>query len=119
MAICFLGEPIASRLLGHGPNDLFPLAADINKNLLPVGPWTRVPNAHSVITPTASTPTTLFVLGGDGPLGRDLFLRVLDGGRTSLELAIGASLLAVSARRRARPDLRRCSAAGPTPPSAG
>jgi peptide/nickel transport system permease protein len=31
LAVSFLGEPIASRLLGHGPNDLFPFAADINK----------------------------------------------------------------------------------------
>jgi peptide/nickel transport system permease protein len=94
VAICFLGEPIATRVLGHGPNDIFPLASDINKQLLPVGPWSRVPNSHTVITPP-HTGTTLFILGGDGPLGRDLFLRVLDGGRTSLELAVGASLIAV------------------------
>jgi peptide/nickel transport system permease protein len=93
VAACFLGEPLASRLLGHGPDDLFPLAADINKQLLPVGPWSEVPNTHSVGAPAAGT--TLFILGGDGPLGRDLFLRVLDGGRTSLELAVGASLIAV------------------------
>jgi peptide/nickel transport system permease protein len=93
VALCFLGEPLASRLLGHGPDDLFPFAADINKGLLPVGMWSHVANTHSVGAPASGK--TLFILGGDGPLGRDLFLRVLDGGRTSLELAVGASLLAV------------------------
>jgi len=43
----------------------------------------------------AGTPTTIFVLGGDGPLGRDMLERLLIGGRISLEVAFGASLLAV------------------------
>jgi peptide/nickel transport system permease protein len=91
---CFVGEPIAASLLGHGPNDIFPMAADINRNLLPAGPWSWVPDSHGVIKVTPETPRTLFILGADGPLGRDVFLRVLDGGRTSLELAFAASGLA-------------------------
>ena len=41
------------------------------------------------------TEHTLLVLGGDGPLGRDELLRLLDGGRVSLEVAVGATLLAL------------------------
>ena len=90
---CFVGEPLAEHLLGHGPNDIFPLAADINAH--PVGPWSHVPNSHGVIQVTAKTPRTLFVLGADGQLGRDEFLRLLAGGRTSLEIAFGAAAIAV------------------------
>jgi len=93
---CFGGEPLAASLLGHGPNDIFPMAADIDKNLLPAGPWSHVPNTHGVITVTPKTPRTLFILGAADTLGHDLFLRVLDGGRTSLELALGASALAIT-----------------------
>ena len=91
---CFLGEPIAAHLLGHGPNDIFPLAADVN--LKPAGPWSHVPAVHGVTGVTEHTPRTLFVLGADGPLGRDQLLRLLDGGRTSLEIALGASAIAVA-----------------------
>jgi len=93
---CFGGEPLAERLLGHGPNDIFPMSADIDQNLLPAGPWSHVPNAHGVITVTPDTPRTLFILGADGTLGRDVFLRLLAGGRTTLELAVGASFLAIA-----------------------
>jgi peptide/nickel transport system permease protein len=92
---CFGGEPLAAHLLGHGPNDLFPMSVDADKNLLPAGPWSHVPNIHGVATVTPEMPRTLFVLGADGTLGRDLFLRVLDGGRTSLELAFAATFLAL------------------------
>jgi peptide/nickel transport system permease protein len=91
--VCFVGEPVAEHLLGHGPNDIYPMAVDIE--LHPAPAWTRVPDVHGVVTVTPDTPRTLFVLGADGVLGRDLFLRVLDGGRTSLEVAIGAAALAV------------------------
>src|ERR671923_122437 len=90
---CFVGEPLAEHFLGHGPNDIFPLAADINAH--PVGPWSHVPNSHGVIQVTAKTPRTLFILGADGQLGRDEFLRLLAGGRTSLEIAVGAAPIAV------------------------
>ena len=35
---------------------------------------------------------TLLLLGADGPLGRDLFLRLLYGAQTSLEVAVFATL---------------------------
>ena len=45
--------------------------------------------------PPAGTPNTLFLLGADGPLGHDLFLRLLYGGQVSLEVGIGAALIAL------------------------
>src|SRR5919199_2473260 len=89
----FAGAPIAARLLGHGPNDLFAGGTDTH-TLLPVGPWTHV----STIPYSGAQghfPSTLFILGGDGPLGRDEFLRLLYGAQVSLEVAIGATLLSM------------------------
>src|SRR5919197_5317094 len=90
---CFAGEPIAEHFLGHGPNDIFPMAVDLNLNQAPA--WSHVPSTHGVVTVTAHTPRTLFILGASDQVGHDLFLRVLAGGRTSLEIAIGAAALAV------------------------
>src|SRR5919202_1605672 len=39
IAACFGGAPLAAKLVGHGPDDLFPYA---QHDLKPVGPWTRV-----------------------------------------------------------------------------
>jgi len=91
---CFVGEPVAAHFLGHGPNDIFPLAT--NLDLKPVGPWTRVPAVHGAPLVTPQTPRTLFILGADGTLGRDEFLRLLSGGRTSLEIALGATAIAIA-----------------------
>jgi len=91
--VCFAGTPIAEHFLGHGPNDIFPMAVDIDLNAVPA--WTRVPNTQGVVTVTPKTPRTLFILGAGDPVGHDLFLRVLAGGRTSLEIALGAAALAV------------------------
>ena len=93
--LCFVVEPIAERLLGHGPNTLFPYASSDPYEFRPAGLWAHVPDVHATGTVTASTPRTLLVLGADGPLGRDEFLRLLAGGRTSLEIALGATVLAV------------------------
>src|ERR671924_233574 len=90
---CFAGLPVAEHFLGHGPNDIFPLAADING--YPAGPWSHVPNSHGVPVVTPETPRTLFILGADGQLGHDEFLRLLAGGQTSLEIGVGAALLAI------------------------
>jgi peptide/nickel transport system permease protein len=80
--VAIFGGPIAAALLGHGPNDIF--FSGVNDNLLPVGPWTHVqtPNGGS----------TLFILGADGTLGRDEFLRLLYGARVSLEVAVLSTL---------------------------
>jgi peptide/nickel transport system permease protein len=89
----FIGAPIAARLLGHGPNELF--AGGVNSDsLLPVGPWTHV---STIPYPgaTGHFSSTFFILGGDGQLGRDEFLRLLYGAQASLEVAIGATLLSM------------------------
>lgn len=101
VAAIVVGPPILQRVLGHGPNDPFPYAVDTY--LKPVGPFTRVPNLNTSNSndpydlgpPPPGTPKTILILGGDGPLGRDMLERLLVGGRVSLEVAFGASLLAV------------------------
>jgi ABC-type dipeptide/oligopeptide/nickel transport system permease subunit len=40
--------------------------------------------------------TTLLILGADGPLGRDELIRLLDGGRTSLEIGLLGALIAAA-----------------------
>jgi len=94
LLLCFVGAPVFSHLLGHGPDDPFPFATS-DVDLKPVGPWTRVPDLTTVAPVTKDTPTTLFVLGADGTLGRDEFLRLLYGGQVTLEVALGAALLAL------------------------
>jgi peptide/nickel transport system permease protein len=101
VAAIIVGPPILERVLGHGPNDPFPYAVD--SYLKPVGPFSRVPDLNSSVSndpfdlgeAPPGTPTTILILGGDGPLGRDMLERLLVGGRISLEVAFGASLLAV------------------------
>ena len=78
------GAWVAERLLGHGPNDIFPSALD--DGLLPVGPMSRVENFET-------GDTELLILGADGTLGRDEFLRILYGGRVSLQVAVISMLL--------------------------
>ena len=90
----FAVAPIASHLLGHGPNTALARGANINRT--PVPPWTHVPLTELPIGPIEpGTGHTLFILGGDGSLGRDEFLRLLYGGQVSLEIALGATLIAV------------------------
>ena len=93
LLIAFIGASVASRILGHGPNQPFPEGLD--QNLLPVDPWTTVSEAP-YIGAQGDFGTTLFVLGGDGQVGRDLFLRLLYGAQTSLEVAILATLFSVT-----------------------
>lgn len=95
---CFAGAPLAAWGLGHGPSQYFAYGANFGSNsqLDPVPPWTWVPDQQYVYpTPTARSSRTLFILGGDGPLGRDEFLRLLYGGRSTLEIAFGATALAL------------------------
>jgi peptide/nickel transport system permease protein len=76
--VAIFGGPLAAHLLGHGPDDIF--FNGVNDDLLPVGPMTHVE------TPEGGH--TLFILGADGTLGRDEFLRLLYGARVSLEVAV-------------------------------
>ena len=89
----FFGAPIAAHFLGHGPNDLFAGGLD-EKSLLPVGPLSEVSN-QPYPGAVGHFDHTFFVLGADGQLGSDEFLRLLYGAQTSLEVAVGATLLAM------------------------
>ncbi|HEY6961112.1 MAG TPA: ABC transporter permease [Gaiellaceae bacterium] len=104
VAVSLVGGAIATRVLGHGGDKPFPYATigdgPVQK---PVGIWSHVPDTAQVrldeysqmLPPAKGTKTTLFVLGGDGTLGRDEFIRLLDGGRTSIEVGIGGVLFAL------------------------
>ncbi len=83
----FFGGPLAATILGHGPNDLYFTA--VNDRLLPVGPLTWVDDINN------PGHKTLFVMGADGTLGRDEFLRLLYGARVSLEVAVGGTSIAM------------------------
>ena len=85
--VSFVGATIAQKLLGHGPNDLF--FDGVDDRLIPKGPWSR---AHDPQT----NEEALLILGADGSLGRDLFLRLLYGGRVSLEVAVLSTVGAMS-----------------------
>jgi len=87
------GAPLAAHLLGHGPNT--PFAGGLDAQLLPVGPWTWISEQPYPGAP-GTWGQTLFILGGDGQLGRDEFLRLLYGAQTSLEVAIGATVLSMT-----------------------
>jgi peptide/nickel transport system permease protein len=81
----FIGAPIAKHFLGHGPNDIFANGVD-QTSLTPVGPWTHI-NTAPYPGASGHFGNTLLILGADGALGRDLFLRLLYGAQTSLEVA--------------------------------
>jgi peptide/nickel transport system permease protein len=81
----FVGAPLAARLLGHGPNDIFIGSNAIDEELLPADPWTHVTYFDAV---TGEQKETLFVLGAADQLGRDEFLRILYGAQVSLEVAV-------------------------------
>ena len=87
------GAPLAKHLLGHGPNDQFILAA-LNSKGAPAGPWSHI-STDLAGTCTAHCPTTLYILGSDGELGRDEFLRLLYGAQVSLEVALGATIVSM------------------------
>ena len=94
---CFVGEPLLAWALGRGPDDIFPYAThQTEAGPKAVGPWSWVPNTSVALERPAAAGKTLFLLGADGPLGRDELLRLLAGGRVSLEVALGAALLAVA-----------------------
>ena len=91
--LCYAGGPIFSRILGHGPNTLFFNA--VTEGGYPVGPWAHVKNAPYVGA-TGHFSTVFMPLGADGAQGRDEFLRLLYGGRVSLEVAIFATIISLA-----------------------
>ena len=102
LLLSIAGGPVAQAFLHHNGEQPFPYAVDWNQK--PVGPMTRIyatPNpvvgasGDLVAPPKGQRSRTTLVFGGDGPLGRDELIRVLDGGRASLEIAIGGMLIAL------------------------
>jgi peptide/nickel transport system permease protein len=95
----FAGGPIVSAVVGHNGFQQFPYATHADLN--PVGVWTHVPSTAQVrlddygnlLPPPKGSSQTLMVLGADGPLGRDEFIRVLDGGKASIEVGVFAVLI--------------------------
>jgi peptide/nickel transport system permease protein len=69
---------VIARIIGHGPNELFGSIAT-DEFGLPKGPTTE---------------PELFIMGADSA-GRDVFVRILYGARTSLIVALGATGFAV------------------------
>jgi peptide/nickel transport system permease protein len=82
--IVYPGAWFAERMIGHSPNDIF--TDGIDEGFLPVGPMTRVTNFET-------GESQLLILGADSSLGRDLFLRLLYGGRVSLQVAVFSTIL--------------------------
>src|SRR5918996_2090720 len=72
LVLCGLTAPLFARITGHGPNELFQ-----NEMLDPTFGLPKGPNAQ-------------FWFGGDS-VGRDVFVRVVYGARTSLTVAIVAT----------------------------
>jgi peptide/nickel transport system permease protein len=77
--LCYPGAWIAERILGHGPNDIF--VDGIDDGGLPVGPG-------SYVVDYETGAKELLPLGASSSLGRDEFLRLLYGGRVSLQVAV-------------------------------
>jgi peptide/nickel transport system permease protein len=87
---CFVGAPLFAALLGHGPDAGFPGAVH---DVTPVGVWAHVPDAS--YGGGGGSGTTLMVLGADGTVGRDEFMRLLYGGQATIEVAAGATIIGV------------------------
>jgi peptide/nickel transport system permease protein len=94
-ASAFGGAPLAAHLLGHGPNDIFPYGVN-EASFVPKGPWSHISSAPYLGQNPKNFPSTLLILGADGQLGRDLFLRILYGGQVSLEVGVFATIGSVS-----------------------
>ena len=81
--VCYPGAIIAEQLVGHSPDDIF--SDGIDDGLIPVGPWSDVTNPFT-------GETQILILGASDTLGRDEFLRLLYGGRVSLQVAVLATI---------------------------
>ena len=81
--VSYPGATLAEYLLGHGPEAQF--SDGIDEGFIPVGPWTKVYDPFT-------GEDTLLILGAADTLGRDEFLRLLYGGRVSLQVAVLATV---------------------------
>jgi peptide/nickel transport system permease protein len=93
----FIGAPIASHLLGHGPDAQFGYGVTY-PGPVPVGPWKHIPalpyfaGEHPPASLVNQYGHTLLIMGGADNLGRDMFLRILYGAQVSLEVGVFATL---------------------------
>jgi peptide/nickel transport system permease protein len=94
--VAIAGGPIAAHFLGHGVNDFNQNAGSHGIQQLPVGPLSHVACDGFAIPPhgcvTHPHVKQLYILGADGVLGYDEFLRLLYGARASLEVAVLSTL---------------------------
>jgi peptide/nickel transport system permease protein len=98
-----IGPPILTAALGHSSDEPLPYStSEVYRK--PVDPLTKVFDTTREYTdssgylrrpPPTGTKKTWFFAGADGSLGRDELERLLEGGRTSLEVAVGGTLLAM------------------------
>ncbi|HMJ01124.1 MAG TPA: ABC transporter permease [Gaiellaceae bacterium] len=92
--VVIFGGPIAERAVGHSATAINLTAGLHPPDSLPVGPLSHVKCKDFAPVPKGckAGEKQLFVLGADGNLGHDEFLRLLYGGRVSLEVAIMATI---------------------------
>jgi peptide/nickel transport system permease protein len=94
--VAIAGGPIAAHFLGHSVNDFNQNAGSHGLKALPVGPMSHVSCSGFAIPPKSCIAhpeaKQLYILGADGVLGYDEFLRLLYGARVSLEVAILSTL---------------------------
>lgn len=94
----FVGAPIAQKLLGHGPNDIFPdvygqgacakCGGMVNAAQIPAGPWTH----FTYLGFDLKVHHGLAILGASNSNGQDEFLRLIYGAQASLEVAIMSTI---------------------------
>lgn len=86
----FAAPPIAKSILGHGPEEVFIGHDAVSVGLIPAaGPWLTVHREVGIDRPPyIKKVPQLFILGAADRLGRDEFLRLLYGARTTLEVAL-------------------------------
>jgi len=96
VVVAIAGGPIAAHFLGHGVNDFNQDAGTAGIQQLPVGPLSHVKCAGFAIPPAECIAhprqEQLYILGADGVLGYDEFLRLIYGARASLEVAVLSTL---------------------------
>jgi len=94
--VAIAGGPIAAHFLGHGVNDFNQDAGSAGIKALPVGPLSHVKCGGFAIPPSGCVAhpraEQLYILGADGVLGYDEFLRLVYGARASLEVALLSTL---------------------------
>ena len=86
--VAFVGAPLTAHILGHGPNAVNTRNAYVANDYVPVGPLTQVDSPDG-------SGSWFYVLGADGSLGRDEFLRLLYGAQVSLLVAVIATIVGV------------------------